>query len=104
MGAVTPVGKNSSRSGQRPSARVGGELVRRLAARYRALKRRIRDMLMRGDRDYSILSALSQEIGRIRQRIRADLREGRDKRVLERAARKATPRALPRDRKKAHEA
>ena len=48
-------------------------------------------MLMRRDRDYSILSALSQEIGRMRQRIRADLREGRNKRDVEKAARRATP-------------
>jgi hypothetical protein len=66
--------------------------------------RRIPDMLMRGDRDYSILSALSQEIGRIRQRIRADLREGRNKRTWERATRKATPGPLPRGKRKGNEA
>lgn len=80
MDTLQSVEKHSTGSGQQRSERVGGEIVRRLAGRYRALKRRIRDMLMRGDRDYSILSALSQELGRIRQRIRADLQEGRDER------------------------
>lgn len=69
------------------SLRVSGA---RLFGRYRALKRRIVDMLMRGDRDYSMLSALSQEIGRMRQRIRADLQRGRDLR----RQRKAAPRTL----------
>ena len=50
------------------------------AERYRSLKRRIDDMLGRGDRDYSTLTALSQEIGGMRRRIREGLRRRREAR------------------------
>lgn len=83
---MTTVKAMEKPSGQRLSPRVGA----RLLGRYRALKRRIVDMLMRGDRDYSMLSALSQEIGRMRQSIRADLQRRRD----QRRQRKAAPRTL----------
>ena len=46
-------------------------------------------MLMRGDRDYAMLSALSQEIGRMRQKIRADLQLRREQRKKRTAARTA---------------
>jgi hypothetical protein len=46
---------------------------RSCAERYRSLKRRIDDLLGRGDRDYSTLTALSQEIGGMRRRIREGL-------------------------------
>jgi hypothetical protein len=60
-------------------------------------------MLMRGDRDYAMLSALSQEIGRMRQRIRADIQRRRDERKRRKAARKATPGMLHSGRRKDHE-
>lgn len=69
---------------------AGTRLLGGVAGQYRALKRRLADMLMRGDRDYAMLSALSQEIGRMRQRIRADLQRRRDERERRKAARKAT--------------
>jgi hypothetical protein len=40
---------------------------------YRALQRRLSDALGRGDPDYSALTALAQEIGRLRLRIRRRL-------------------------------
>ncbi|CAG1013660.1 MAG: hypothetical protein F9K19_25860 [Rhizobiaceae bacterium] len=61
-----------------------------VVGRYRALKRRLADILMRGDRDYAMLSAISQEIGRMRQRIRADLQRRRDERKRRKAAKKVT--------------
>ena len=39
---------------------TGARLLGGVARQYRALKRRLADMLMRGDRDYAMLSALSQ--------------------------------------------
>jgi hypothetical protein len=42
----------------------GAKFFGGIAGRYRDLKRRLADMLMRGDRDYAMLSALSQEVGR----------------------------------------
>jgi hypothetical protein len=50
------------------------------AERYRSLRRRIDDMLGRGDRDYSTLTALSQEIGGMRRRIREGLHRRREAR------------------------
>lgn len=60
---------------KRPRSDQGGGSFRATRAgllggvvgRCRALKRRLADILMRGDRDYAILSAASQEIGRMRQ-------------------------------------
>ncbi|SDA92786.1 hypothetical protein [Mesorhizobium qingshengii] len=72
---------------------TGARLLGGLAGQYRALKRRLDDMLMRGDRDYAMLSELSQEIGRMRQRIRADLKRRRDERSRRKAARNAAPEA-----------
>lgn len=82
---------------------TGARLLGGVAGQYRALKRRLADMLMRGDRDYAMLSALSQEIGRTRQRIRADLQRRRDQRRLRKAARTATAEARTGERGKGHE-
>jgi hypothetical protein len=82
---------------------TGARLLGGVAQQYRALKRRLADMLMRGDRDYAMLSALSQEIGRMRQRIRADLQRRRDERKHRKAVRKATPEILHSGRRKDHE-
>lgn len=51
-------------------------------------------MLMHGDRDYATLSALSQEIGRMRRQIRADLQRRRDERNRKRQRSKARRSAL----------
>lgn len=51
----------------------GKKLFGDIAERYRQLKLRLADRLLRGDKDYASLSAISQEIGRIRQRIRNDI-------------------------------
>lgn len=48
---------------------------------YRALKKRVADALGRGDRDYSTLTKLSQEIGLVRGRIQEELRIRRQKRA-----------------------
>jgi hypothetical protein len=59
------------------------------AKRYRSLKRRIDAMLGRGDRDYSTLTALSQEIGGMRRRIREGLHRRREARRKRRSAAQA---------------
>lgn len=81
---------------------AGKSLIGGVAARYRAIRRRLADMLLRGDRDYAMLSALSQEIGRMRQRIRADLQRGRDERKRKGTADK-TPAVPPSAKGKAVE-
>lgn len=86
--------KRPERSSGGPSRASQPRFLGGIAERYRALKRRLADMLMRGDRDYAKLSALSQEIGRIRQRIRADLQRRRDERKRRKAAKKATAAAI----------
>jgi hypothetical protein len=73
---------------------AGQRLFGDIAGRYRAMKRCLAEMLMRGDRGYATLSALSQEIGRMRQQIRADLKRRRDERNRKRQQRKATRSAL----------
>lgn len=82
---------------------TGARLLGGVAQQYRALKRRLADMLMRGDRDYAMLSALSQEIGRMRQRIRADLQRRRDERKRRKAAKTAAPGTRFGGRGKGHE-
>lgn len=82
---------------------TGARLLGGVAGQYRALKRRLADMLMRGDRDYAMLSALSQELGRMRQRIREDLQRRRDERRRRKAAKTATSGALHDERRKGHE-
>lgn len=81
----------------------GARLLGGVAQQYRALKRRLAEMLMRGDRDYAVLSALSQELGRMRQRIRADLQRRRDERKRRHAARKAPSGTRISGRGKGHE-
>ncbi len=94
-----------AREGTRPKARgkgfraAGKDLLGGVAARYRLIKRRLADMLLRGDRNYAMLSALSQEIGRMRQRIRTDLQRRRDERKRKCAAKR--PPVLPVARGKA---
>jgi len=52
--------------------------------------RRLADMPPKGDRDSAMPSALSQEIGRMRQRIRADIQHRRDQRKRREAAKEVT--------------
>lgn len=82
--------------------RAGRRLLGGIVTRYRALKRRLADMLVRGDRDHAMLSALTQEIGTMRQRIDADLQRRRTERKRRSAARK-TPEASAAAEGKAHE-
>ncbi|MEP9386136.1 hypothetical protein [Mesorhizobium sp. KR9-304] len=82
---------------------TGARLFGSVAGQYRALKWRLGDMLMRGDRDYAMLSALSQEIGRMRHKIRADLQRRRDERKRRMAAKKKTPGTLYDGRGNRHE-
>jgi hypothetical protein len=77
--------ERSKGSGQRQAdQRLGVKMFGALAGKYRSLRQRLADLLHRGDRDYGRLSALSQEIGRIRQSIRLEL----ERRRIERKARK----------------
>jgi hypothetical protein len=68
----------------------GVEPLGRLAERYRVLRNRVSDMLGRGDRDYSTLTALSQEISWIRQKIRQELERRRRSRKERRNRHTAT--------------
>jgi hypothetical protein len=90
---TTVAGINRPGRGQRLRA-AGQRLFGDIAGRYRTMKRRLAEMLMRGDRDYATLSALSQEIGRMRQKIRVDLQRRRDERNGKRQQNKATRSAL----------
>ncbi len=103
MPVMQAMGKPRPDQGSNGFRAKGARLLGGLAGQYRALKRRLADMLMRGDRDYAMLSALSQEIGRMRQRIRADLQRRRDERKRRKAARTATPGTLQARRRKGHE-
>ncbi|MBP0441176.1 hypothetical protein [Tianweitania sediminis] len=94
---MTPV-EGTERSGRGQRLRVAGQrLFGDVADHYRTMKRRLAEMLMRGDRDCATLSAISQEIGRMRQKIRADLQRRRDERDWKRQQRKALRSALPED-------
>jgi hypothetical protein len=90
---TTVEGTDRPGRGQRLRA-AAHRLLGDIAGRYRTMKRRLAEMLMRGDRDYATLSALSQEIGRMRQKIRSDLRRRRDERTRKRQQRRATRSAL----------
>ena len=103
MTVMQAMGKPGTTMAAAVSAPRGARLLGGLAGQSRALKRRLAEMLMRGDRDYAMLSALSQEIGRMRQRIRADLQRRRDERKRRKAARTATPGTLQARRRKGHE-
>jgi hypothetical protein len=67
-----PGGQTGRGTGAKPT---GG-----FVGRYKALRERLSDMLGRGDRDYSTLTALSQEIGRMRRKIRQKLERRREAR------------------------
>jgi predicted RNase H-like nuclease (RuvC/YqgF family) len=74
------IGNSRSGTSERDAQKnrnVSAKFFRVLADRYRALERRLTNMLGRGDRDYETLSVLSQEIGRIRQEVRQDLERRR---------------------------
>ena len=63
-------------------ARRGAGRFEGIAARYKALRARISDMLGRGDRDYGTLTALSRELGQIRMNVRQTLeRTGRTRKA-----------------------
>jgi hypothetical protein len=81
--------------GDRRFRSAGTHVFGEIAGRYRALKRRLSDMLLRGSRDYAMLAALSQEIGRMRHKIRADLQRRREERKRRKGATKDTPTSLP---------
>ena len=83
-------GPKTSSAGSRAARKT---LFGEIAERYRAMKRRVAEMLMRGDHDYAMLSALSQEIGRMRQTIRTDLQRRREKRMRPNS-KKNTPTSL----------
>lgn len=51
-----------------------------IVRRYRTLRRKLGELLGRGERDYGRITALSQEIGSIRQKIRDDLARRRARR------------------------
>lgn len=51
-----------------------------IVRRYRTLRRKLGELLGRGEQDYARLSAMSQEIGSIRQKIRDDLARRRARR------------------------
>lgn len=81
----------------------GKRLLDEVASRYRALGHRLAELIGRGDRDYAKLSQLSQEIGRIRQSIRADIERRRMERKRRNAAKQASQEATAvGSRKKAH--
>jgi hypothetical protein len=69
----------ATRAGGRPRG-AGAKPCGGFVGRYEALRERLSDMLGRGDRDYSTLTALSQEIGRMRRKIRQNLERRRGER------------------------
>lgn len=81
----------------------GKRLLDEVAKHYRTLGHRLAELIGRGDRDYAKLSQLSQEIGRIRQSIRADIERRRIERKRRNAAKQASKEAVTvGSRKKAH--
>jgi hypothetical protein len=102
--STTQIGQKPVPSQDRHSLRTMGEgLFGGIGRRLRSLRRHVADMLMRGDRDYAKLSALSQEIGRIRQKIAVDLKLRREERSRRVAARKMSARLHGREIGKAGE-
>jgi len=75
-------------SGRLNTQDTGAKLIGNLYARYRELRKRIASMLGRGDRDYGTLTALSQEIGCMRQKVRDELQRRRWERQRQNAARR----------------
>jgi len=81
----------------------GKRLLEGVAGRYRVLRHRLAELIGRGDRDYATLGQLSQEIGRIRQSIRADIERRRTERKRRNAAEQASKgSATAGSRRKAH--
>lgn len=77
---------------------TGASFVRQLVVRYRLLKRKLDNALAREDRDYSRLTALSQELARFRQKVRDELlkRKGAKQALSDARERKAShSRKLP---------
>lgn len=68
MTYADPLSNNRQGEGKRQS--LGAKLLVGLAGRYRAIRKRLSELLGRGDPDYATMSSLSQEIGRMRQAIR----------------------------------
>lgn len=62
-----------------PESRTAAVLAG-IVRRYRTLRRKLGELLGTGERDYAKLSAMSQEIGLIRQKIRDDLARRRARR------------------------
>lgn len=81
----------------------GHRLLGHIASCYWTMMRRLAERLTRGERDDARPSALSQKIGRVRQKIRADLRRRPDERTRKRRQRKATRSALLEHRGDGHE-
>lgn len=71
---------------ERPDPQVQKEkgVFRTLVTRYRAIKRALSEALGRGDGEYSRLTALSQEIARLRNKIKTELALRRDSRMSRR--------------------
>jgi len=90
MTAVREMEKSRPGRGRGGLYAAGSKLLGGIAGQYAALKRRLGEMLMRGDRDYAKMSELSQEIGRMRQRIRTELHRRREERKQREAAKKVT--------------
>ena len=84
--------------GEADGVQKGAEPLKGLAGRYMALRKRLSEMLGRGDRDYSALTALSQEIGRIRPMIRQELERRRQQRKERRDGQDAARIRQPVDR------
>jgi hypothetical protein len=77
------IGNSRSGTGERDAQKnrnVSAKFFRVLVDRYRSLELHLAKMLGRGDRDYEKLSLLSQEIGRIGQKIGQDLERPRTNR------------------------
>lgn len=90
MTAVREMEKSRPERGRGGLYAAGSKLLGGIAGQYAALKRRLGEMLMRGDRDYAKMSELSQEIGRMRQRIRTELHRRREDRKQREVAKKVT--------------
>lgn len=73
----------------RPDAQQKSGIFRSIVGRYRALKRALADALGRGDSEYSRLTALSQEIARLRAKIRTELDARRQRRIARQSANSA---------------
>lgn len=66
--------------GTGPDRREKSGFLRSLVERYRAIKRALSEALGRRESEYSRLTALSQELARLRSKIKAELRLRRQRR------------------------